>query len=158
MNFFLVYHLKLPSFRLKTFPIILSLHTTVKSPTPTFLQPPLSTEKILQDISAECSSSGWTTTISHPDFIGELVQPSDHPYGLPLERLWLVQILFMQVAPELNIILQMCLQKWNSWQSKEDIPHQMICLLWAHWSFMKTCDLYKFAVKISLVQNCLWQN
>jgi len=36
-NFFLVSNLNLPSFRLEPFPLVLSLHTLVKSPSPSFL-------------------------------------------------------------------------------------------------------------------------
>jgi len=36
-NFFLISHLNLPSFSLKPFPLVLSLHTLVKSPSPSFL-------------------------------------------------------------------------------------------------------------------------
>jgi len=36
-NFFLISHLNLPSVSLQPFPLILSLHTLVKSPSPSFL-------------------------------------------------------------------------------------------------------------------------
>jgi len=39
-NFFLIPDLNLPSFSLQPFPLVLSLHTLVKSPSPSFLQAP----------------------------------------------------------------------------------------------------------------------
>jgi len=42
-NFFLISKLNLPSFSLQPFPLVLSLHTLVKSPSPSFLQPPSGT-------------------------------------------------------------------------------------------------------------------
>jgi len=39
-NFFLISNLNLPSFSLKTFPLVLSLHALAKSPSPAFLQDP----------------------------------------------------------------------------------------------------------------------
>jgi len=36
-NFFLISNLNLPSFILQPFPLVLSLHTLVKSPSPSFL-------------------------------------------------------------------------------------------------------------------------
>ena len=38
-NFFLISNLNLPSFSLEPFPLVLSLHPLVKSPSPSFLQP-----------------------------------------------------------------------------------------------------------------------
>jgi len=42
-NFFLISNLNLPSFSLELFPLVLSLHTLVKSPSPSFLQGPSGT-------------------------------------------------------------------------------------------------------------------
>jgi len=39
-NFFLMSHLNLPSFSLRPFPLVLSLHPLVKSPSPSFLSAP----------------------------------------------------------------------------------------------------------------------
>jgi len=38
-NFFLISNLNLPSFNLQPFPLVLSLHTLVKSPSPSFCRP-----------------------------------------------------------------------------------------------------------------------
>jgi len=46
-NFFLISHLNVPSFSLQPFPLVLSLHTLVKSPSPSFLRAPLRTGRLL---------------------------------------------------------------------------------------------------------------
>jgi len=46
-NFFLRSHLNLPSFSLEPFPLVLSLHTLVKSPSPALLQAPSDTGRLL---------------------------------------------------------------------------------------------------------------
>jgi len=51
-NFFLISHLNLPSFSLEPFPLVLSLHTLVKSPSPSFLSAPSGTGRL-------SSSSHW---------------------------------------------------------------------------------------------------
>ena len=57
-NFFLISHLNLPSFSLQPFPLVLSLHTLVKSPSPSFLQAPLGTGSCYKVIS--------TSPLPHP--------------------------------------------------------------------------------------------
>ncbi|KAK4831476.1 hypothetical protein QYF61_017724 [Mycteria americana] len=44
--------------------------------------------------------------LSQPIFIGEVLQPSDHLCGLPLDSLQQVHVLFMLGAPELDAVLQ----------------------------------------------------
>ncbi|KAK4830276.1 hypothetical protein QYF61_009369 [Mycteria americana] len=44
--------------------------------------------------------------LSQPVFIGEVLQPSDHLHGPPLDSLQQVHVLLMLEAPELNTVLQ----------------------------------------------------
>jgi len=46
-NFFLISNLNLPSVSLQPFPFVLSLHTLVKSPSPSFLSAPPGTGRLL---------------------------------------------------------------------------------------------------------------
>jgi len=46
-NFFLTSNLNVPSFSLEPFPLVLSLHTLVKSPSPSFLLAPSGTGRLL---------------------------------------------------------------------------------------------------------------
>jgi len=46
-NFFLISHLNLPSFSLQPFPLVLSLHTLVKSPSPSSLSAPSGPGRLL---------------------------------------------------------------------------------------------------------------
>jgi len=57
-NFFLISHLNLPSFSLEPFPLVLSLHTLVKSPSPSFLLVTSGPGRLLSGHPAAFSSPG----------------------------------------------------------------------------------------------------
>jgi len=81
-NFFLISQLNLPSFSLEPFPLVLSLHPLVKSPSPPFLLAPSST--------GSCSKVTPEPSLLQTDQpqlpqlvpVGEVLQPSDHLRGL----------------------------------------------------------------------------
>ena len=80
-NFFLMSNLNLPSFSVQPFPLVLSLHTLVNSPSPAFLQ--------ATQILAGCSKvipepsllQAEQPQLPQPVLTGEVLQPSDHPRG-----------------------------------------------------------------------------
>ena len=80
-NFFLVSSLNLPSFSLKSFPLVPSLHALVKSPSPALLQ----ALQVLEGCYKVCLQPSllWTEQpqLSLPVLIGEVLQPSDHFCG-----------------------------------------------------------------------------
>jgi len=63
-NFFLISNLNLPSFSLEPFPLVPSLHTLVKSPSPSFLSAPSGTGRLLsRSVSALVSIVGKSYSI-----------------------------------------------------------------------------------------------
>ncbi|KAK4825361.1 hypothetical protein QYF61_026880 [Mycteria americana] len=94
-NFFLTSSLNLPSFSLKPLPLVLSEWVLLKilegfnkvSPQPSLLQ-------------AE------QPQLSQPVLVGEVLQPSDHFHGPPLDPLQQLHVLLVLRAPELDAVLQ----------------------------------------------------
>jgi len=81
-NFFLIAHLNLPSFSLEPFPLVLSLQTLVKSPSPSFLSAPSGTGSCSKVSSQPSLLQAEQPQLPHPALSGEVLQPSDHLRGL----------------------------------------------------------------------------
>ena len=80
-NLFLISNLNLPSFSLKTLPLVLSLHALVKSPSPSFLEAPLMYWKAAIR-SSQSLLQAEQPQLSQPFLTGEVFHPSDHCCGL----------------------------------------------------------------------------
>ena len=81
-NFFLISNVNLPSFSLELFPLALSLHTLMKSPSPSFLQVPSGTGSCSK-VSLEPSLlQAEQPQLPQPVLVAEVLQPSDHLCGL----------------------------------------------------------------------------
>jgi len=81
-NFFLISHLNLPSFSLQPFPLVLSLHTLVKSPSPSFLWAPPGTGSCSKVTPEPSVLQAEQPQLPQPVFVAEVLQPSDHLRGL----------------------------------------------------------------------------
>jgi len=81
-NFFLISNLNLPSFSLKPLPLVLSLHTPVQSPSPSFLWAPSGTGSCSKVIPQPSLLQAEQPQLPQPVLIGEVLQPSDHLRGL----------------------------------------------------------------------------
>ena len=68
-NFFLISNLNLPSFSLRPFPLVLSQQTLLKSLSPSFLYPPLKTERPLSGL------PGWSLLFSRLHSLSSLSRP-----------------------------------------------------------------------------------
>jgi len=97
-NFFLISDLNLPSFSFKLLPLVLSLHTLVKSPSPAFLQSPFR-------YSASSLLHAKKSQLSQP-FLTEVFHPSNHFCGRPLDSLQQAHVFPMLRAPELDAGVQ----------------------------------------------------
>ena len=101
--FFLISNVNLPSFSLKSFALVLSPQTPLKSLFTSFLQPPFRYWKATVRSPRAFSSPGWTARLSQPVLAGERGVPSlglflylssgDAPKGLhlactPVPHLW----------------------------------------------------------------------
>jgi len=75
-NFFLISHLNLPSFSLHPFPLVLSLHTLVKSPSPSFLSAPSGTGSCSKVTLEPSLLQAEQPQLPQPVLVGEVVQPS----------------------------------------------------------------------------------
>ncbi|KAK4812888.1 LOW QUALITY PROTEIN: hypothetical protein QYF61_024244 [Mycteria americana] len=118
-SFFLISNLNLLSFSLKPLPLALSLHALVKSPSPAFL--PLQVLEGCYKVSLEPSLlQAEQPQLSQPVFIGEVLQPSDHLHGPPLDSLQQVHVLLMLGSPELDAVLQ----DFIPWYSTKQIPEE----------------------------------
>jgi len=106
MNFFLISHLNLPSFSLQLFRLVLSLHTLVKSPSPSFLQTPSGTGSCSEVTPEPSLLQSEQPQLPQPVLVGEVLQPSDHLRGPPLDLLQHIHVLLMLGAPELDAGLQ----------------------------------------------------
>jgi len=86
-NFFFVSNLNLPSFSLKPLPLVLSLHALVKCPPPA-LAGPLQVLEGSSEVSLKPSlPQPEQPQLSQPVLTGEVLQPSDHFGGPPLDLL-----------------------------------------------------------------------
>ncbi|KAK4818676.1 hypothetical protein QYF61_017421 [Mycteria americana] len=95
-NFFLKSSLNLPSLSLKPLLLVLSQQALLKSLSQSFLQAPFK----YWEAAAE------QPQLSQPVFIGEVLQPSDHFHGPPLDLLQQLHVLLVLRAPELDAVLQ----------------------------------------------------
>jgi len=84
-NFFLISHLNLPSCSLELFPLVLSLHPLVKSPSPSFLSAPPGTGSCSKVAPDPSLLQAEPPQLSQPVLVGEVLQPSDHLRGPPLD-------------------------------------------------------------------------
>jgi len=105
-NFFLISNLKLPSFSLKPFTLALSLHTLVKSPSPSLLCPLQVLEGCYKVSPEPALLQAEQPQLPQPVLIAEGLQPSDHLRGPPLDPLQHIHVLLMLRAPELDTVLQ----------------------------------------------------
>ncbi|KAK4818403.1 hypothetical protein QYF61_012324 [Mycteria americana] len=116
-NFFLISSLNLPSCSLKPLPLVLSQQARLKilkghnkvSLEPSFLQ-------------AE------QPQLSQPVLIGEVLQPSDHFCGPPLDLLQQVHVFPVLRAPELDTALQPPVPPSPSWQGCSQSLHPPACI------------------------------
>lgn len=83
-NFFVISNLNLPSFSLKPLPLVLLLHSLIKSPAP-----PVGPLQVLEgsyEVSLEPPSlQAEQPQLSQPVLTAEVLQPSDHLRGPPLD-------------------------------------------------------------------------
>jgi len=77
-NFFLLSHLNLPSFSLQPFPLVLSLHPLVQSPSPSFLSAPPGTGSCSKVTLEPSLLQAEQPQLPQPVLVGEVLQPSDH--------------------------------------------------------------------------------
>jgi len=103
--FVLLSNINLSSFSLKPLPLILLLHTHVKSPSPAFLQASFRYWKAT--ITSPCTLlQAEQHQLFQPELTAEVLQPSDHFCGLPLDLLQQVHVFPVLRAPELDAGLQ----------------------------------------------------
>jgi len=105
-NFSLISHLNLPSFSLEPFPLVLSLHPLVKSPSPSFLSAPSGTGSCSKVPSQPSLLQAEQPQLPQPGLVGEVLQPSDHLRGPSLDPLQHIHVLLVLGAPELDAGLQ----------------------------------------------------
>lgn len=103
-DFFLTSYLNLPSFTLKPFPLLLSLHALVITPYPALLQPPLGTGRFLLRFLQSLPFSKLNNPNSPSVFTGEALQAPDHFHSSSLDFFPLV--LLILGAAELDAALQ----------------------------------------------------
>ena len=85
-NLFLISNLNLPSFSWKPFPLVLSQPTLLQSLSPSFLQPPLDTERPLSGLTETFSSlCTEQPQLSQPVLLGEVFHTLQHFCDPPLE-------------------------------------------------------------------------
>ena len=77
-NFFPISHLNLPSVSLEPFPLVLSLHPLVKSPSPSFLLAPPGTGSCSEVTPEPSLLQAEHPQLPQPVLGGEVLQPSDH--------------------------------------------------------------------------------
>lgn len=116
-SLFSISNLSLPSFSLNPSPLVLSLFVLVKSPSPAFLQAPLryckaavqSLQSLLISVRDEQPQFSLRS-----DFIGKILQPSDHLCHPPLHSLQHEHFVWNPKAEDsgvsLNIHEYICLQ------------------------------------------------
>ncbi|KAK4819077.1 hypothetical protein QYF61_025310 [Mycteria americana] len=99
-NFFLVSNLNLPSFSLKPSPLVYHYM-------PFFPAGPLQVLEGCYKVSPQPSLlQAEPPQLSQPVFIGEVLQPTDHLHGPPLDSLQQLHVLLMLGTPELDAVLQ----------------------------------------------------
>ena len=81
-NFFPISNLNLPFFSLKPSPLVLSLHTLIKSPSPALLQAPPGTGSCSKVSLEPPLLQAEQPQLFQPSFIGMVFQPSNHCCGL----------------------------------------------------------------------------
>ena len=81
-NFLLISNINLPSFSLQPFPLVLSLHTLVKSPSPSFLSAPSGTGSCSKVTPEPSLLQAEQPQLPQPVLVGEVLQPSDNLRGL----------------------------------------------------------------------------
>jgi len=81
-NFILISNLNLPPISLEPFPLVLSLHTLVKSPSPSFLLAPSGTGSCSKVTLEPALPQAEQPQLPQPVLVGEVLQPSDHLRGL----------------------------------------------------------------------------
>jgi len=86
-NFFLISNLNLPSFHLEPFPLVLSLHLLVKSPSPSFLSAPSGTGSYSKVPPEPSLLQAEQPQLPQPVLVAEVLQLSDHLRGPPLDPL-----------------------------------------------------------------------
>jgi len=99
-------NLYLPSFSLKPLPLVLSLHTLVKSLCLSFLESSFIYWKAAVRSSWSLLQAEQPQLYHQPFLIGEVFQPSDNFCGPPLDPFQQVHVFLVLRAPELDIGLQ----------------------------------------------------
>ncbi|KAK4827563.1 hypothetical protein QYF61_019187 [Mycteria americana] len=95
-NLILISNLNLPTFSLKPLPLVLSPHAL--APFTCWKAARRSPRSLLQAEQPQ---------LSQPVFVGEVLQPSGHLHGPPLDLLQQLHVLLMLRPPELHAVLQM---------------------------------------------------
>jgi len=105
-NFLPISSLNLPSLSLKPLLRVLLLHALVKSPSPTFLYALQVLEGCYKVSLQPSLLQAGQCQLSQPFLLEEVLHPSDHFCGPPVDLLQQVHVLLMLGAPELNARLQ----------------------------------------------------
>ena len=105
-HFFLMSNQNLSSFSVKPFPLVLSQQTLLKSLSPSFLQPPLDTERLLSGHPGAFSCPGCTAPALSVCPRREAFHSWDHFNGPPLYALQQVHISPAPRSPHLDTVLQ----------------------------------------------------
>jgi len=84
-NFFLISNLNLPSVSLEPFPLVQSLHTLGKSPSPSFLSAPSGTGSCSKVTPEPSLLQAEQAQLPQPLLVGEMLQPPHHPRSPPLD-------------------------------------------------------------------------
>ena len=108
-------HLNLPSFSLKSFPLVLSLSDNVESQSPSCLHSPLVLEGHNEVALEPYLLQAEQAQLPHCAFMGEVLQPCDNPHGSPLDLLQQLHMLLVLGTPGLNTVLQM-----GPWQGRTE--------------------------------------
>jgi len=107
-NFPLTSYLNLFSFSLKPFPLVLSLSDHVKSWSLFFLKAPFKYWKAtVRSPLCFLFSRLEQAQLCHPIFVGEVLWPSNHLHGPPLDQFQKLHIFLELAAPGLDTVVQM---------------------------------------------------
>jgi len=107
-NFFLISNFSLLSLSLKPFLLVLSIHSYAKKVSPSPACKLLSSSEGPQwCVPRAFSSPSQSSQFPQPFFTGELLQPSDHLSGPPLDPLQELHVLLVLGVPGLDSVLQM---------------------------------------------------